>query len=80
MQLFQAPEGSTVTILNASGEEHNRRHLECLGISKGEKIKIVDSHGGAVIVKVKGYRLALDKDICACISVHPEIKGGTCNV
>ncbi|MFA6625192.1 MAG: FeoA family protein [Bacilli bacterium] len=77
MPLNQAPADSVVIIRNVGGEEHNRRHLECLGVTKGEKIKIVDSHGGAVIVKVKGYRLALDKVISSKIDV--DIYGGTKN-
>lgn len=78
MTLYQAPEGSNVTIVKVNGEEHNRRHLECLGITSGEKVQVVDSHMGAVIIKVKGYRLALDHDTAADIEVERPV-GVTAN-
>lgn len=70
MTLNQAPENSKVTIVKVNGDERNRRHLECLGITSGEVLHIIDSRGGAIIVKVKGYRLALDRQTCEDIEAQ----------
>ena len=43
------------------GKEESRRFLENLGFTVGEKIKIVSSNGGNVIVQVKDSRVAVSR-------------------
>lgn len=61
--------GEEVEIRRLSADEKVKRHLENIGLAVGQKVVVLSSSGGAVILKVKDGRVALDKDMCAGILV-----------
>ncbi|MBQ7880007.1 MAG: ferrous iron transport protein A [Clostridia bacterium] len=60
MPIRMAPIGEEVEIKRVSTDEKVKRHLESLGLTVGEKVVLLSSQGGSVILKVKDGRLALD--------------------
>ncbi len=69
MPLQMVPTGREVEIRRLSADGTLRRHLENLGLAVGQKVTVLSVQGGAVIVKVKEGRLALDKKMSAGIFV-----------
>lgn len=69
MPIMMAPIGEEVEIKRISADEKVRRHLENLGLAVGQKIVLLTSQGGAVILKVKDGRMALDRKMAAGIFV-----------
>ncbi len=69
MPLKMAPLGEEMEIRRLSADEKVKRHLENLGLAVGQKITVLSVQGGAVILKVKDGRMALDRDMSAGIFV-----------
>ena len=69
MPLKMAPVGEEMEIRRLSADEKVKRHLENLGLAVGQKITVLSVQGGAVILKVKDGRMALDRDMSAGIFV-----------
>lgn len=69
MPLKMAPLGEEMEIRRLSGDEKVKRHLENLGLAVGQKVTVLSVQGGAVILKVKDGRMALDRDMSAGIFV-----------
>lgn len=69
MPIMMAPIGEEVEIKRISADEKVRRHLENLGLAVGQKVVLLTSQGGAVILKVKDGRMALDRKMAAGIFV-----------
>lgn len=69
MPLKMAPLGEEVEIRRLSADEKVKRHLENLGLAVGQKITVLSVQSGAVILKVKDGRMALDRDMSAGIFV-----------
>lgn len=69
MPIMMAPIGEEVEIKRISADEKVRRHLENLGLAVGQKVVLLTSQGGAVILKVKDGRMALDGKMAAGIFV-----------
>lgn len=69
MPIRMAPIGEVVEIKRVSADEKVKRHLENLGLLVGQKIEVVSAQGGAVILKVKDGRIALDAKMAAGIFV-----------
>ena len=46
-----------------------KRHLENLGLAVGQKVTVLSSEGGALILKVKDGRMALDRKMSAGIFI-----------
>ena len=67
MPLKMAPLGEEIRRLSA--DEKVKRHLENLGLAVGQKVTVLSVQGGAVILKVKDGRMALDRDMSAGIFV-----------
>ena len=61
MPLKMAPLGEEVEIRRLSADEKVKRHLENLGLAVGQKVTVLSVQGGAVILKVKDGRMALDR-------------------
>ena len=61
MPLTLLNSGEDAAIKRVLGKEESRRLLENLGFTVGEKIKIVSSNGGNVIVQVKDSRVAVSR-------------------
>ena len=69
MPIRMAPIGEEVEIKRLSADEKVKRHLENLGLAVGQKITLLSAEGGAVILKVKDGRIALDKQMAGGIFV-----------
>lgn len=69
MPIRMAPIGEEVEIKRVSADEKVKRHLENLGLIVGQKIEVISTQGGAVILKVKDGRIALDAKMAAGIFV-----------
>lgn len=69
MPIRMAPIGEEVEIKRVSVDEKVKRHLEDLGLSVGQKIVLLSVSGGAVIIKVKDGRLALDAKMASGLFV-----------
>ncbi len=69
MPIRMAPIGEEVEIRRLSADEKVKRHLENLGLAVGQKITVMSANGGAVILKVKDGRIALDKQMAGGIFI-----------
>lgn len=69
MPIVIAPLNVDLTITRISLDEKTKKHLQNLGIVLGEKIAILSSQGGTVVVMVKNSRLALDNHIATSVFV-----------
>ena len=69
MPLTVAPLGREVKIIKVLAEEKTKRHLANMGLLAGERITVLSSGGGNVILKVKEGRVALDKNLAVKIFV-----------
>lgn len=68
MPLPIAPVGEELIVKKILLGERERRHFESLGIAVGAQLLLLSSEG-AVIVRVKDGRLALDRDVAMKIIV-----------
>lgn len=69
MPIFLAPVDEEVTITHIHSDVKVAKHLRELGLIEGAKIRILSNEAKAVIVDVRGSRLALDRDIARAILV-----------
>lgn len=60
MPLTFASVGQTAVIQMITGKDDVRQHLAELGFVAGEKVTIISSNGGNLILNIKGSRIALD--------------------
>lgn len=68
MPLPIAPVGEELTVKKILLGERERRHFESLGIAVGAQLQLLSSEG-AVIVRVRDGRLALNRDVAMKIIV-----------
>ncbi len=62
----------TYTVTDISMEGPIMRRLESLGINSGTKLRLMNrKRNGTVIIKVRGTRWAIGKDIAGGILVNP---------
>ncbi len=69
MPIALAPLNVEVTVVRVACDSKQLSHLAALGIVKDSKITVLSSQGGAVVVLVKGSRLALDHQTASKIFV-----------
>lgn len=69
MPLVAAPINTEMKITKVFAQGDVKRHLENLGILSGERISVIRSLGGSLIVKIKEGRVALDSDMAQKIFV-----------
>ena len=69
MPIVLAPINQTLKIVRISADEKTKKHLESLGITVSGTITLLSSSGGAVVVKVKDGKIALDTDLSTKIFV-----------
>lgn len=75
MTLYEAKKESTYTIDGLFVEPSITRRLQALGLNDGTRVKILNrKKHGALIIQVRGTRLALGKHISSNI----EIKEHSC--
>lgn len=72
MTLNECKKGSSCLIKNIMVEDRIMRRLEALGFINGTKIDLLNKKRyGAVIIKVRGTRMALGRDLASGIEVEP---------
>ncbi|MBQ8406551.1 MAG: ferrous iron transport protein A [Clostridia bacterium] len=70
MPIRMAPIGEEVEIKRVStADEKLKRHLENLGVAVGQKVTVLSAQGGAVILRIKDGRMALDSKMASGIFV-----------
>lgn len=69
MPLTMLNSGEDAAIKRIGGKDEAKRFLEKLGFTVGEKVKIVSSNHGNVIVQVKASRVVVSKGIANKIMV-----------
>ena len=69
MPLTLAEVGEKNIIKRIGGKEESKRFLKNLGFTEGEKVKIISSNNGNVIVQVKDSRIAVSRGIANKIMV-----------
>ena len=69
MPLTMLNSGEDAEIRRIGGKDEARRFLENLGFTVGEKVRIVSSNRGNVIVQVKGSRIAVSRGIASRIMI-----------
>lgn len=69
MPLGMAGVGDVNTIRKITGRDEVRQHLAELGFVVGERVTVVSSLGGNLILSVKDSRVALDKTMAMRIMV-----------
>lgn len=69
MPIVLAPLNVELKIVRISAEEKTKKHLESLGITVNGSITVLSSSGGAVVVKIKDGKIALDSNLSTKIFV-----------
>ena len=69
MPISLAPLEQEMSVVRVSCDPKEISHLAALGLVKEAKVKVLSVHAGAVVVLVKGSRLALDHQIASRIFV-----------
>lgn len=70
VSLTFAPAGSPLIVVSTSGGREFQRKIAALGIYPDEKLEIVERHSqGAVVINVKGTRLAIGHGMSRKIKV-----------
>ena len=69
MPLTFAQETEEKEILKLGGKPEVRQHLADMGFNVGSKIQVITKAGENVIVKIKGTRIALSKELANKIMV-----------
>lgn len=77
MTLFEAQKQREYVIQQLHVEEAVTRRLEALGLNDGTKIRVLNrKRKGALIIQVRGTRLALGKHLSSNIEVQEEAGDG----
>lgn len=74
MTLFEGKKDGSYEVCGVYVEESITRRLQALGLNDGTKIKLLNrKKNGALIIQVRGTRLALGKHISSGIEVKEEV-------
>ena len=57
------------TVLKITGSNNVKKHLADLGFVPGSSVSVISSIGGDLIVRVKGSRIAISREMAARIIV-----------
>ena len=69
MPLTMINEGESTEIRKIGGKTETKKFLESLGFNAGEKVSVVSTNQGNVIVQVKESRVAISREIANKIMV-----------
>lgn len=73
MTLYEGKKGATYEVCGVYVEEAITRRLQALGLNDGTMIKVLNrKRKGALIIQVRGTRLALGKHISSGIEIKEE--------
>lgn len=71
MKLYEGQKGSTLEVVHMDLPVQTERRLEVLGMLEGTRITVVNrKKKGAMIIKIRGTRFAVGKNI----TEHIEVK------
>lgn len=70
MPLAMVMTGETRTIREFTGNEEMKRHLQDLGFTRGEKVRVMGENPSGLILMVKGVKLALNRGLANRIMVE----------
>lgn len=71
MKLYEGQKGSTLQVIHMDLPVQTERRLEVLGMLEGTKITVVNrKKKGAMIIKIRGTRFAVGKNITEHIEVE----------
>lgn len=71
MTLYEAEKGKEYTIRGLYVEEAVTRRLQALGLNDGTKIQVLNrKRRGALIIRVRGTRLALGRHLSSNIEIE----------
>jgi ferrous iron transport protein A len=71
MALSLAPQGQRVCVTEITANQRVKQRLATLGISRGVDLAVMQDNGNALLVAVRGTRLALERKIAHQIRVQP---------
>lgn len=85
MNLMMAPIEKTLVLKKIKGKDDQKRFLNNLGFVEGEEVVAISEFNGDLIVKIKGARVAIGrelasrirvciKDDCCCVE-NPQMDG-----
>ncbi len=69
MSLTFANIGDTKVIIDFTGKDDVKRHLQDMGFVKGESVKLLSENESGLILLVKGVRVAINKGLASKIMV-----------
>lgn len=61
--------GETKIIVDFTGKEEVKRHLQDMGFVKGESVKLLSENESGLIILIKGVRVAINKGLASKIMV-----------
>ena len=64
--------GDKLFVTQIGGSDEVKKHLGDLGFVPGAVVSVVSSHGGDLIVDLRGTRLAITREIAGKIKVNKE--------
>lgn len=74
MTLYEGEKGGVYEVNGVYVEEPITRRLQALGLNDGTRVRILNrKKGGALIIQVRGTRLALGKHIASGIEIKEEV-------
>lgn len=72
MPLYLADKDEELLITRITGNGQVKKHLETMGFTAGEHVKVVNRVDENVIVKIKGISIALSHELAKRIYVQGE--------
>ena len=76
MTLYEGKAGASYRVEGVFVEEAVTRRLQALGINDGTWVKILGRRKkGAMIIQVRGTRLALGRHISSCFEIREGLEG-----
>ena len=69
MPLYLADSNEELLITRITGSDHVKKHLQTMGFTVGEQLKLVNRVDDNVIVKIKGISIALSHELAKRIHV-----------
>lgn len=70
MPLALVEQGETRKITDFKGPEDMKRHLQDLGFTKGEMVRVIGENASGMILMVKGVKIALNRGLALKIMVE----------
>jgi Fe2+ transport system protein FeoA len=70
MVLSLVPQGQRVRVMDIAANQRVRQRLAALGITRGVDMTVLQDNGGALLVAVRGTRLALERRVAHQIRVQ----------